>query len=187
MLSGFGSLLASPKPGVILNNQKKRIPRGTRAGSAVRNAELRDVHSRIRGNSAHNLHGTSATAVLQDAAKYYECSFVEENRADHIVPRQSITRQQLLGIFPQRVETEPAATRQLDKQTGELVETTDNRVRWKSDKTLLRRGNPFSLPTDFKRQGSIGVGLNTRKTLTPMPEVPMDEKILGPALDGTGL
>jgi hypothetical protein len=143
------------------------------------------VHSRIRGNSAHNLHGTSATAVLQDAAKYYAGSFVEENRADHIIPRQSITRQQLLGIFPERVETELIPTRQLDKQTGELVETTDHsRVRWKSDKTLLRRGNPFSLPADFKRQGSIGVGLNTRKTLTPMPEVPMEEKILGPALDG---
>lgn len=145
--------------------------RGKRAGSHRKGEILRDIHSRIDGmpagthcNHAHNLHGTSATAVVLDAAKYNESALIDESKETHVVPRQSVTRKQLLGIFPQRFETEDQVSRQLDHVTGKMVEVHDTRTVWRSDKTLLRKGNPFKLQTKYKRDGSISVGLNTRKT-----------------------
>jgi hypothetical protein len=92
--------------------------------------------------------------------------------------------------------------RQLDKATGKMVVTTDNRLVWKSDSTLLNRGNPFRQQASFKREGSVSIGLNKRKTLTTVPEydttiahklpddtVVIEEKVtvLGPAIDGVDL
>jgi hypothetical protein len=166
-------------------NNKRRTKRGKRAGAAVQAAVLRDIHSKVRGTrktqDGHNLHGTSVTALITDTAKYVECSFIGETVEDHVIPRQSLTRKQLLGVFPAKIETEPVKSRQLDKVSGKLVETTDNRAVWRSDSTLLKRGNPFAAPKSFKREGSVSVGLNTRKYTETIPEPDNTEKILGPA------
>jgi hypothetical protein len=184
---------------------KTKRKRGKRGGSDKR---LKDIHSKLDGrptgthsNHAHNLHGNSTANLVIDAAKYFECATIEENRQDHVIPRQSITRKQLLQIFPQRVETEPVPTKQLDRRSGNMVETTDNRVTWKSDRTLLRKGKPFDKIGVFKREGSISVGLNTRKlrrtenedkqhtapvyenTPDGIKEAVDERDILGPAID----
>lgn len=165
-----------------------------RGGSNLRGAgeRKRDIHSHLDGlpsgshsGHSHKLGSNSTAALVVDAAKYFECAAIEENRDDYIVPRQSLTRRHLLGMFPQQVETAPIPTRQLDKQTGELVETTDNRITWRSDKTLLRRNKPFNEIGTFKREGTIAEGQNTRKYRAIEHETPTseDQKDLGPALD----
>lgn len=172
-----------------MGNKPNRLYRRKRSGRSVRNEELRDIHSKIRGGRAaqdgHNLHGTSITALAADRAKYCEISECEETVETHIVPRRSITRKQYLGVFPARVETEAIKTHQRDKRTGELIETTDNRIVWKSDRTLLRRGNPFSAPYDIKRKGQVAEGLNTRNQFVPDRDVDRefnpDGTVLGPA------
>lgn len=167
--------------------------RPKRAGRTARTqAVLRDIHSSLDGlpsgshsGHSHNLKGSSAAKLTIDAAKYFECAAVEETREDHIVPRQSITRQQYLGAFPVRVETETIPTRQLDKQSGELVETTDERITWRSDRSLLRRNKPFKDIGIFKREGMVAEGLNTRKYRAIEHETPTseDEIDLGPEIE----
>jgi hypothetical protein len=170
---------------------KRLTPRGKR-GKRLTGAVRRDIHSHLDGlpsgshsGQAHKLTSNSTAALVVDAAKYFACAAIEENRDDYIVPRQSLTRRLLLEAFPQQVETAPIPTRQLDKQTGELVETTDNRITWKSDKTLLRRNKPFEQIGTFKREGSVSEGLNTRKYRGIEHETPTSEDVqeLGPALD----
>lgn len=174
-----------------MQNKPKQSRRGKRGGSAARLARQKDIHSKLDGrpsgthsNHAHNLHGSSATAALAEAAKYYNGALIDENREDHIVPRQSITRKQFLGIVPPAMEMEPMQAKQLDKQSGKLIATTDDRLAWKQDETLLRRGDPFKAPRVFKREGSVSVGLNKRKTITSVPEPPAAEgTVLGPEVD----
>jgi hypothetical protein len=192
------------------------MPRGvkTRGGhnrrvESSRAIELKDIHSKIDGlpsgthkGHAHNLHGSSATAAIAHAASYFEGALIEERREDFVIPRQSQTRKELLGILPVDMEFAPVKSRQLDKhaydgkattvesaiQSG-MVEVTDQRLVWKSDTTLLRRGNPFKdaesgQRSGYKRDGSIGVGLNTRKTRDSIPNAdPEMEVVIGPALD----
>jgi hypothetical protein len=166
--------------------------RGKRSGRAKRYsaAELHDIHSRIPGlpsghNSghAHNLHGKSATAAVEQSAILFDCSFIEETVEDHIVPRHSLTRQQLLEFRPQELEFEAIKTKQRDKD-GRIVETTENRLAWRSDRTLLRRGNPFADAESgnragYRREGSVHVGANKRPYRESIPNARTDEKILG--------
>jgi hypothetical protein len=157
--------------------------RGKRGGHSARNVTLRDIHSKIDGlpcghnaGHAHNLHGTSATAAILDrAAQYFDGALIEERAETHVIPRMSLTRKQLLGVKPQEVELSQVPCKQRDKQTGNEVTTTDNRVVWKSDRTLLRLANPFVMPKDFKREGSVSVGNTTRKYIQPIPEVPVED------------
>lgn len=75
---------------------------------------------------------------------------IEESADSHVTPRRSITRAQHLKLFPVTLETEPRIARQLDKgelkKTGnvKLITTTDQRLVWKSDQTLLSRSKPGS-------------------------------------------
>lgn len=160
--------------------KRKRGNRGKRAGVSTFDAAIRDIHSRVRGSAAHNLTGKSTASLAMDAAQYFDCSTVDETREDHIVPRQSITRKQFLPFFPQRLETAAVPSKQLDKAgfdgkkytdsntavaDNRMIAVTDNRVTWKSDRTLLNRSKPVTDIADlsFKRDGSVSVGLNTRK------------------------
>lgn len=187
------------------NNHGKRT-RGKRGGFAARNAELRDIHAKVRNAASHNLHGTSATAIFADRAKYFDCALIEETRETHIIPRESITVAQRLEAFPQRIETEEMPAKQLDKANEVLqaaiayyksfpsveraktynailelmadlhvgmIGTTDNRQTWKSDKSLLRKGNPFAALPTVKREGSVSVGLNKRRNYTLEVEQPL--------------
>lgn len=92
------------------------------------------------------------TQVIQDGSIFCECSeHVEENYTQHIIPRQSLTTKQLLMVLPQQVEVEEVKFRQLDHSTGKMVEGTDNRVTWRSDRTLLSRGKPGEKIGTFTR------------------------------------
>lgn len=180
--------------------------RGKRAGKtqSFSAKRLHDVHSRIAGlpaahhaGHAHAIHGSSSTAVAINAAKYYEGAFIEETEETHCIPRKSLTERQLLGVFPQELETVAIPSRQItfqrDRRTGATVEVSDplvdHRLTWKSDKSLLRKGNPFADAESgrgkgYKRDGSVSVGLNTRKYRENVKNAdPVMEIEIGPALD----
>lgn len=173
----------------LINRKRAGVLHKLQRAERADRERLRDIHSKIDGlpNGTHKGHthamrGVSSTAVVENAAGYFEGALIAETREDHIVPRQSLTRQQMIGFFPQKLEMRDEVTRQLDhkaydgkartaeeaiKQAG-LIQTTDQRVAWKSDVTLLRKNNPFTDPeqsqaTAFRREGSITVGSNTRK------------------------
>ena len=167
-------------------NQKQHATkrtRGKRGGAAARNAALRDIHSKVRGVATHGGFKSNFAATVVDNTVFYDAvDALNETVETHVVPRRSLTRKQLLGIFPQRVETAPIPTRQLDKQTGKMVATTENRVTWKSDRSLLNRTPSNEIGT-FKREGSVSVGLNTRRTITTIKEESLTETVLGPAIE----
>lgn len=169
-----------------MKNTKLRRGRRIKGGVSTQQSELRDIHSRIRGSrkaqDGHNLHGTSVTALVAEHGMYYDWSEYEETVEDHIVPRISLTRKQYLGIFPPEIEVEVMRGKQRNKSTGQMVETTDNRLIWKQDKTLLNRAKPFDAPLDrLKREGSVSVGLNKRKMIiTDKTNVPMTDTVIGP-------
>lgn len=69
---------------------------------------------------------------------------------------KSLTARTFMGIFPQRpTEKILIIGRQFDRATGKMVQTTDEQVLQMSDRTLLRRGNPFAQAVDIHRQTSI--------------------------------
>lgn len=172
-----------------MKNTKLRRGRRIKGGVSTQQSELRDIHSRIRGSrqaqDGHNLHGTSVTALVAEHAMYSDWSEYEETVEDHVIPRTSLTCKQYLGIFPPEIEVEVMRGSQLNKSTGEMVETTDNRLTWKQDKTLLNRAKPFDAPLDrLYREGSVSVGLNKRKTVIRDREnVPMTDTVIGPHID----
>jgi hypothetical protein len=141
-----------------------------------------DIHSTLDGlpsgiksAKAHKLKNTTATAVIASAAKLFECSEISEHADTHIVPRQSITREQLLNVLPQKLELEDMPFRQLDHSSGKTFTTVEEaekhmiagttpRVVWRSDKSLLRKGLPDNLErVAFKREGVIRGGGDTQK------------------------
>lgn len=99
--------------------------------------------------------GSTSRLVAEGSGGYspamFECYGIVESTEDHIVPRKSLTIKQHLGLFSQKFETEAQRTAQMDRMTGRIVPTTDQRVVWKSDKTLLRKGKPLQHPAGFKR------------------------------------
>lgn len=93
--------------------------------------------------------------------------------------RRSVTQKQLLRVLPQTIEVESMQSRQLDRKgegtvevtvtervgnttiqraftvPGRMIETTDNRLIWKSDRTLLRNDKPDLLENiQFNRETS---------------------------------
>jgi hypothetical protein len=168
------------------------------------------------GGSERAVHSQSqsATAAIGNTyAKFHACAEVEETVETHVIPRKSITESQLLGVFPQQIETAPIPTKQLDKQPPtctkcgktdrvtlitdfwlckrigcyvrmpiRMIETTNNRVTWKSDKTLLNR-TKAEKDVIVKREGLIREGLNTRKTITTEREVSPEPVIISDAAD----
>jgi hypothetical protein len=181
----------------------KRGKRGGKDKNAERDRQ-RDIHSKIEGlpngthkGHAHNLHGSSATNAALDAAKYFDLALVGETEETHVIPRHSATRQNLLGIVPPDLEFERIPTRRIsrqwDKRLRQFVEVSDEieayRVVGRSDRTLLKRGNPFKDAEDgnkagYKRQGVVAVGLNTRSYTEAIQNAdPYPEKVIG--LDAT--
>ncbi len=86
---------------------------------------------------------TDSMIIAREAAAPFNAyADVQENHKDHIIPRQSLTDRQLLGLVPMvEYETIDKVTYQLDRMSGELVKTSDPapRVSWRRDKTLLRK------------------------------------------------
>ena len=77
----------------------------------------------------------STSALVADAAKYYECAEAEETAIElknvkaalsPAVPalRESLTKQQHLALFPREVEREPRLVRQSYKQSGYIKTAT---------------------------------------------------------------
>jgi hypothetical protein len=188
-----------------MRDSKGKTIRGKRGGKrqSFDGERCKDIHSRIDGlpsghNSghAHKLKGSSATHAIAETAKYFECSYSEETAETHLIPRRSLSRKQGLA-FRSEMETAPLATRQITKQrdnrTGAIVEVADelqdNRLTWRLDKTLLRRGNPFqdaeaSNRDAYKREGTVSVGLETRKYRESIQNpAPVEEQQIGIALD----
>jgi hypothetical protein len=160
--------------------------RGKRSGLSTRLATEREIHVYVRGTKNHKSAKSNFTATVIDNAIYYDCvDALCETPETHIVPRYSLTRKQLLGIFPSTIETEPVVSKQLDHTTGKMIEVTDNRIVYKSTRSLLNRTPSDQIGT-FKREGSIGVGLNTRKMIRSEREVltSEDDRVLGLAVDG---
>jgi hypothetical protein len=181
--------------------QKRR--RGNRAGSNKRRdsndaIRLHDIHSRIGGLPnghtaalAHNVdHRTTATAVIAHKAPLYEISECEETVETHgPILRKSATFQNLLKFSPPEMEFEPIKGRQLDKQTGVMVEVNEQRLVWKGDKTLLRRGNPFADPEAvtgraYVKEASVSVGTNTRKFRKGIDNAEPLEQVKGTYAEG---
>lgn len=115
-------------------------------------------------------HGRSVTALVVEAGAYSENSENVEVAPELVgataalnpkVPalRQSLTKRQHLKLTDQVMEFERLKDTkriQFDTRTKTMIETSDPnyRVSYRSDRTLLKRGNPFSMPADIKRQTS---------------------------------
>jgi hypothetical protein len=170
--------------------QRKRGKRGS-GNSRATAARHRDIHSKLDGMPAntHRNHalaqgGSSQAQMIAERAIYFECSEMEEKPEDYVIPRQSLTRQKLLGLFPQQIEVEPIKGRQLDHSKiktpiltvadaeRHMVSVEDNRLVWASDKTLLYRDKPTDNIGTFKREGYIADGLNkrTERRIEPEPK-----------------
>lgn len=117
----------------------------------------------------------SATAAVADSAIYFDGALVGESAEAHIVPRKSITERQYLGLLPQTAEYERLRGEQKDLLTGEVRDISRNRRTWRSDVTLLRRGNPFRGEERYKREGAIREGANTRNYVEVIPELPIED------------
>jgi hypothetical protein len=138
-----------------------RKPRKRGKGHSARKSFTAGIREKLHNNTK------SVTGTIEDASVYFHGANVEETVETHVVPRKSLTVKQLLGVLPQDIEVETRELRrtQLDKRTGRMVETTDqvSNVVWRSDKTLLRKGNPFADNKPLFRQGAVREGQNTRK------------------------
>jgi hypothetical protein len=192
-----------------LRDANGKTIRGKRAGRSrsFDGQRQKDIHSRIAGlpaghtaGHAHNVNkNSSSTALAINAAQYFESAIVEETAEDYLVPRQSITRKQLLSILPRESEFERIPTRRItlqrDKQTGAVIEVADElpdryRVSHKADRTLLRRDNPFKDAESergkgYKREGTVSVGLDKRTYREAIPSAnPVMEREIGPELEG---
>lgn len=197
-----------------MRHTSKRGKRGGRNASFSGEVR-RDIHSRIDGlpsahhaGHSHNINSNkSVTAATMESGKYRELAVdVEETREDYCIPRRSLSQRQGLALTTQ-IETESRVTRQLNKRRYDgkattveeaiakqgLIETTDQRLTWRSDRTLLAPGNPFrdaesGNRAGYKREGSTSVGLNTQKHTRAIPNAdPEPEKVLGIAYDGPDL
>lgn len=170
----------------------RHTPRGTRGGrDSPRN---RDIHSKVRGVRTIGRGAESPTAAIGERGKYFGIADIAETKETHVVPRKSLTVKQLLAVKQPDIETEPVASRQLDKRDsdkftsvqealyqGRMVKTTDERMTWRADRSLLIRGTPGSTLPVVKRDGYVKQGLNkrnTRVTEREMPATDLDPKVL---------
>lgn len=117
-------------------------------------------------------HKLSTSALVADAGKYFECAEIAETQEDHIIPRQSLTNQLHLRLFPITFETEQRNAKQRNKVDGKLVATTDNRVIWKSDRTLLRTNKPEATIPVFVRETSYSKRKRLEKEIPACIEAP---------------
>ncbi len=97
-------------------------------------------------------YGISDTARVGHAAMYFQhAERFEESVESALIPRKSLGTKQNLSAF-QSVEVEVVTNKQFDKTLDRVTPVGETRVTWKSDKTLLRKNNPFTMPSDIKRQ-----------------------------------
>lgn len=160
--------------------------RGKRGGSRTRKTKwIKSVKIAASKLTPH----ISQTERAGEEAIFYECADNEETAETHIIPRESITKAQHLGLFDQKREYELLATTkrlQLDKTTNTLVETTDERYRvaWTSDRTLLRRDKPDNFGegrgTRFKRLTSRSKQVKTEVEVKQSPDNTIDLTGLSP-------
>jgi hypothetical protein len=123
--------------------------RTARGGSRNR----KDWNKSVAADVQSILDTGSTSKVVAHGKKGYTPAMNEhyagrETYKDYIVPRRSITETQQLGIAFPKIETVAMKSRQLDKgkiifpgedPSSYMIETTDQRVVWRSDKTLLNR------------------------------------------------
>ena len=140
--------------------------RGKRGGSKNRSSR-----KPFKREESHNV---SISQAVVEAGKYYDCFEGEETEETHLIPRKSLTRQQHLRLFPPVIETEARKARQLDKRSGNMVETTDQRLVWKSDHSLLRSNKPQVNIGTFRRITSRSKVRRIEKEEPAVIEVPTD-------------
>lgn len=136
--------------------------RGKRAGR--RHKPLTQWEKDAKADARSMVSTSSPTAVAIEGKRSYTPAMFEffgavETEETHVIPRESLTKSQGLPWRDRQVETETMRGRQLDtkhyKRTGQIrmIEVTDERVTWRSDRNLLRRDRPldFSEKSPFKR------------------------------------
>jgi len=146
--------------------------RGKRGGSRNKSVDKKMLRREIfYGGRWRNIDPQLDSTRFADATscKYNEWApNIEETIEDHIIPRHSLTTEQHLRLFPAiPTKTIRLKTRQLDKVSGKMIETSDIRVLKMSDKTLLNQSKPWpfialpegetyfeGFPTILKRQTS---------------------------------
>src|SRR5438309_846167 len=142
-----------------MNKNPVQKYRRSRGGKHVKDRVRADVHSRVRNVVAHVLMPRTVTAAaIERVGMYNDHAEIAETVKEHVVPRQSLSRKLLLRVFPLSLETEVVHARQYDHKLKRMVETTHQRLAWKSDRTLL---NPMKVETTMptvKREGYVKVG-----------------------------
>lgn len=147
-------------------------PRGNRGNGAKK--QFRD--SAAKDARSLQSHGSTSQQIIDGKGKgsgsfspaMYDVYFDEdvlETAETHVVPRQSLTAKLHLKSFPTKaLETRQQVSRQLDqayyKQTGHIrmTEVTDTVTTLRSDRNLLRKGNPVR---DIERETLSRRGSNT--------------------------
>lgn len=151
------------KPLRVRGGQNRR---GIRSEHGIRDQVLRQEFRRdVHADAAKLVPHISTTGRIPQDGIYFEGDgFSIREEYDPLTKKivqtpildHSLTAMSLMGVFPQRpTEKILIIGRQYDKTTGKMVLTTDEQVLKMSDKTLLRRGNPFAHATDIHRQTSI--------------------------------
>ncbi len=130
------------------------------------NAVQRDKNRMVSREANRFTSRESVTARHLDEARHFECweareayDPVSKKIVETPVIDRSITAAQFLRILPQYpVEGVILKGKQLDKETGKLVEVTDVKITKMSDRTLLKRGKPDTqidrLEAGLRRQTS---------------------------------
>lgn len=180
--------------------------RHTRRGGSLHKQQVEDqrntdIHSKVRGVFRAQASKDAPTGAIIERGKYFSIAGIDETEADHIVPRKSLTVKQLLAARTE-LETEPMPTRQLDVRDqdrftsvsealehGRMIQTTDERLVWRLDRSLLIKGTPGSSLPIVKRDGFIKQGLNRRNTRVTENEQRMNadriEEVIEHAIDVT--
>lgn len=159
--------------------------RGKRAGRARKESELRDIHAKVRGVYRAGASMNAPTGAIVERAKYFGLAAIDETEDTHVIPRKSVTVKQFLAVKAPDIETEPMRARQLDQHGFDpsaytsvdevmakhrMIETTDQRMTWRADRSLLVTGAPGSALPTVKRDGFIKRGLDRQKTRITISE-----------------
>lgn len=165
------------KPSRVRGGKQSRGYRSNSGITAEAASRRQQIRKEIHADAMRLVPHISNTARIPEAGVFCdgdgfsvreEYDPLRNKIVETYIPDQSLTAKLFLGILPQRpVETVLIIGRQLSHDTGcthlkgacsckapRLVITTDEQVLSMSDRTLLRRGNPFTTPTDIHRQTS---------------------------------
>jgi hypothetical protein len=150
---------APTKPNRVRGGKNQRGKHSERA------ERKREFNTSAHAEANKLMPNKSETALLPNAGIFYEgdtYSVIEKYNPEtkqieeFPIIERSLTTKQFLR-FQRQVPTKGITLngRQYDKRLRRLVVVSDPKVIAMSDRTLLKRGNPFKMATDIKRETSI--------------------------------